>query len=49
MDNIYIQYAFIAFLLGFAVWYIIGMIKNSFKKDSGGCSKGCGCSSTPKD
>lgn len=45
MDNIYIQYAFIAFLVGFAVWYIFGMLKNTFKKkDDGSCSSNCGCS-----
>lgn len=49
MDNIYIQYAFITFLIGFAVWYLYGMIRNNFKKtDEGGCSSNCGCSPKPK-
>ena len=49
MDNIYIQYTFIAFLVGFAVWYIFGMIKNTFKKkDDGSCGSNCGCAPKPK-
>ena len=50
MDNIWIQYIFIAFLFGFAVWYVFKLIKNSFSSGkSGGCSKGCGCSTDKED
>lgn len=50
MDNIWIQYIFIAFLFGFAVWYVVKMIKNAFGSGkNGGCSKGCGCSTDKKD
>ncbi|SHL24143.1 Virus attachment protein p12 family protein [Chishuiella changwenlii] len=48
MDNIWIQYIFIAFLFGFAVWYIFKMIKNSFGSKAGSCSKGCGCATDQK-
>ena len=44
MDNIYIQYLFIAFLVGFSVWYLYGMLKNTFKKNEDGCGSNCGCS-----
>ena len=44
MDNIYIQYLFIAFLVGFAVWYLYGMLKNTFSKKEEGCGSNCGCS-----
>lgn len=49
MSNPYIQYAFIAFMFGFAVWYVIKLIKNSFGSgNDGGCSKGCGCNPNKK-
>ncbi|WP_313384782.1 FeoB-associated Cys-rich membrane protein [Chishuiella sp.] len=49
MDNVWVQYAFIAFLFGFAVWYVVKMVKKSFSSGSnGGCSKGCGCSTDKK-
>lgn len=49
MDNIYIQYIFIAFLIGFAVWYLYGMIKNNFKNTTDdSCGSNCGCSPKPK-
>lgn len=39
-----VQYIFIAAVFGVAVWYLIGMIKESFgKKKSNSCNKGCGC------
>ncbi len=44
MDNIYIQYLFIAFLVGFAIWYLYGMFTNTFKKNTDGCGSNCGCS-----
>lgn len=44
MDNVYIQYLFIIFLVGFAIWYLYGMLKNTFKKNEDGCGSNCGCS-----
>lgn len=49
MDNIWIQYGFIAFLFGFAIWYIVKLIRNSFSSKGGGCSKGCGCAPTKNE
>ncbi|WP_094745838.1 FeoB-associated Cys-rich membrane protein [Vaginella massiliensis] len=42
MSNIYIQYGFIAIVFCFAIWYLIRLVKDTFKGKSG-CSKGCGC------
>ncbi|GEM_PF-972365 len=43
MSNIYVQYAFIAVVFAFAIWYMIKLVKDTFKGKSN-CSKGCGCS-----